>query len=459
MLHYDVIVIGAGLSGIGAGVRLAHYGKRVRIFDKHALPGGLNSYYPRAGMNVDVGLHAMTNYASEGERSAPLNKLLRQLRVRRVELDLRPQSYSLVSFPGVSMRLENGGTCLEGEVVRLFPSKLSGYRALLERVTAVGYNPYDAPVLSARAVLAEYLGNSQLVEMLLCPVMFYGNPARDDMDFTQFAIMFQSIFLEGLCRPAEGMKKFITTLLHKYGELGGELSLGDGISAIRHENGHAVGVVDSCGEMYDADYIISCAGALETAALCGAPPPNAVRAGDISFVESIFNLKRHPAEYGVGASIAFTSGTRDFRFHPPSCGIDMNSHIFCMPGNFAGCEEIPCAKSIRVSSLTSPKWWLSLQHEEYRNAKADAEARLREALAQFAPNAVDDIVSCELFTPKTILRYTGHINGAIYGSPDKNFAGTTGLDNLFISGTDQGFLGIVGSLMSGIVVANNHILK
>ncbi|NLE54692.1 MAG: NAD(P)-binding protein, partial [Lentisphaerae bacterium] len=50
MDSYDVIIIGAGMSGLSAGLRLTYYGKRVRIFERHRLPGGMNSYYLRSGV-------------------------------------------------------------------------------------------------------------------------------------------------------------------------------------------------------------------------------------------------------------------------------------------------------------------------------------------------------------------------------------------------------------------------
>ena len=64
-----------------------------------------------------------------------------------------------------------------------------------------------------------------------------------------------------------------------------------------------------------------------------------------------------------------------------------------------------------------------------------------------------------MFTPRTVHKYTGHINGAIYGAPQKIKDGKTHLDNLFIAGTDQGFLGIIGAMLSGISMTNLHCLK
>ena len=68
-------------------------------------------------------------------------------------------------------------------------------------------------------------------------------------------------------------------------------------------------------------------------------------------------------------------------------------------------------------------------------------------------------VATDMFTPTTVERYTGHLRGAIYGSPVKNPSGRTSLSNVYLCGTDQGMLGIVGAMLSGISVANQHILQ
>ncbi|MDR2812296.1 MAG: phytoene dehydrogenase, partial [Puniceicoccales bacterium] len=60
--------------------------------------------------------------------------------------------------------------------------------------------------------------------------------------------------------------------------------------------------------------------------------------------------------------------------------------------------------------------------------------------------------------PLTIERFTGRVNGAIYGSPEKIYDGVLPIKNLFLCGTDQGFLGIIGSMLSGISIVNRHLL-
>ncbi|CAK8713632.1 Phytoene dehydrogenase [Candidatus Electrothrix aarhusensis] len=58
----------------------------------------------------------------------------------------------------------------------------------------------------------------------------------------------------------------------------------------------------------------------------------------------------------------------------------------------------------------------------------------------------------------TIERFTEKCGGAVYGSPIKIKSGKTPFENLFIAGTDQGYLGIVGAMLSGVTIVNQHLL-
>ena len=78
---FDVVIIGAGMSGLAAGIRLAMFDQKVCILESHSIPGGLNSYYQRGKRKFDVGLHAMTNWTAKGSKGKPLSKLMKQLRI------------------------------------------------------------------------------------------------------------------------------------------------------------------------------------------------------------------------------------------------------------------------------------------------------------------------------------------------------------------------------------------
>src|SRR5579864_1144160 len=94
IVPYDAVIIGAGMSGLAAGIRLAYFEKSVCILERHTTIGGLNSFYRLRGRNHDVGLHAVTNYAPPGAKAGPLSKVLRQLRLRWEDFGLSPQCFS-----------------------------------------------------------------------------------------------------------------------------------------------------------------------------------------------------------------------------------------------------------------------------------------------------------------------------------------------------------------------------
>jgi phytoene dehydrogenase-like protein len=458
-MSYDVIIIGAGMSGLAAGIRLAYFGKRVCILERHYAFGGLNSYYRLNGRDYDVGLHAVTNYASSSHRNAPLPKLLRQLRLRAEDFDLQPQRFSLIDFPQTRLRFSNDPELLVSEVAERFPSEADRFRQLLADIQAYDDARLDGPRLSTRSILRDVLGNSDLIEMLLCPIMYYGSAEEHDMDFTQFVILFKSIFLEGFGRPREGVRRIVRALVRKYRGCGGELRMRCGVMKIQVDHGRAVGVILDSGEQISAGTIMSSAGYPETLQLCGGlVPAPADLVGRLSFVEAIAVLDRPPAALGHEATIVFFNDASRFTYAAPDDLVDFRSGVLCCPANYLGHDDLP-DPCVRLTWLAGYDRWSALAPDDYAAAKkrllGDFAVRARHYVQDFE----DHVVCTDLFTPVTIRRYTGHLGGAVYGSPVKRRDGRTPVENLFICGTDQGYLGITGAMLSGITMANIHVLQ
>ncbi len=213
--HYDVAIIGAGMSGLAAGIRLAHFGKKVCIFERHNAVGGLNSFYSLDGRKYDVGLHAMTNFVKPGVKGTPLTKLLRQLRIDREEFALCEQKQSRVAFGPrgeTSLRFTNDFAVFESEVAAKFPAQIDGFRRLVALVRSYDDVSLDAKPVSAREVVRHHIHHRLLEDMLFCPVMYYGSAQERDMEFGQFVIMFKALFLEGFARPFEGVRVILRVL-------------------------------------------------------------------------------------------------------------------------------------------------------------------------------------------------------------------------------------------------------
>jgi phytoene dehydrogenase-like protein len=456
---YDTIIIGAGMSGLAAGIRLAHFGQRVCLLERHTAIGGLNSFYKKRGRIVDVGLHAITNFVPKGTRTGPFAQLLRQLRFAWEEWALSPQLGSAIIFPNVTLRFSNEIELLEGDIRRHFPRQIDNFRRLAAEL--INYDQFGRPGgrRSARKVVGDMIDDPLLIEMIFCPILFYGGSQAHDMDFEQFSIIFRAVFLEGLARPLAGIQAILKMLLQRFKEHGGELRLRAGVSKIAVRNGAVEKVVLDDGSELETRNVLSSAGWGETLRMCDdGHAEDADLSGRMTFVETISVLNRQPSALGYDKTIVFYNDTEKFHYEKPDDFVDLRSGTICSPNNFAYAEPLG-EGMMRVSALANYDRWKSLDTEAYRAAKLDWSDRLATAASRFVPDFRPAVIESSMFTPLTIHRFTGHAEGAIYGSTRKNRDGTTHLRNLFICGNDQGLVGIVGALISGISIANRHLLK
>jgi phytoene dehydrogenase-like protein len=456
---YDTIIIGAGMSGLAAGIRLAYYDQRVCILERHYTIGGLNSFYRLGGRDYDVGLHALTNFTPKGTRRGPLARLLRQLRFSWDDFAIAPQVGSAIAFPGVTLHFDNDLALLESEIETHFPGQIDNFRRLLGKIADYDELENLASQPSAREVLRATIDDPLLVEMLLCPLMYYGSAREDDIDFDQFCIMFRAIYMEGLGRPYAGVRLILKNLVRKFRGLGGELRLRSGVARLGVHDGQVQRVVLENGEELEARCILSSAGWVETMRMCDDGQASDSRpAGQLSFCETIATLDVQPTELGHDRTIVFYNDSPQFAWRKPEELCDLRSGVICSPNNF--CYDKPLAEgTMRVTTLANFDRWKALEPEAYRLEKLRWSDRIAASAVRFVPDFRHHVIDTDMFTPTTVVRYTGHQNGAVYGAPRKQRDGTTHLKNLFICGTDQGLLGIIGSILSGIAMANRYALK
>jgi hypothetical protein len=189
-------------------------------------------------------------------------------------------------------------------------------------------------------------------------------------------------------------------------------------------------------------------------------PPPAGEIGKLSFFESIAMTDAPPAEFGLDATIVFFNDSPRFTYARPKTLVDVRSGVVCCSNNFER-HESEAEGTIRLTALANFDRWCSLDEETYVRSKRECCDKIVGAAVdmKIVPDFRGRVVYTDTFTPRTIRKFTGHANGAVYGAPRKIRNGRTRLKNLFICGTDQGFMGIIGAIMSGISMANLHVLS
>ncbi len=464
--HFDTVIIGAGMSGLAAGIRLALFNHNVVILERHYAPGGLNSFYTLEGRKYDVGLHALTNFAREGVKKVPLVRLLRQLRIARSDFGLCEQRGSRVAFPGVDLRFSNDFALIESEVEQKFPGQIDGFQKLVRRILDFDELAFDRETFSARRMVKECVTDALLEDMIFCPLMYYGSATEGDMDFGQFVVMFKAIFREGFSRPFEGVRQIIRVLRDRYKVLGGKRAMRCGVKRIVTEGGRVARLELDRGISIRAENVISSVGLVETLRLCDDQPNNVAASdvGRLSFVETISILDRQPKDYDWNDTIVFFNDSERFVYARPKDLVDPRSGVICFPNNYHYEDGMQLEEGVlRITAIANYDRWMSLDEEEYLRAKDIWFEKLRKQVSRFLSPlngvGIENItVDSDMFTPRTIEHFTGHLSGAVYGAARKINDGRTHLKNLFICGTDQGFLGVMGAILSGISMANYHIL-
>jgi len=468
---YPLLIIGGGLSGLAAGIRFARFGQKVLILEKHSKAGGLNSYYYRKGRLLETGLHAITNYAPPEDKHAPLNRLLRQLKIPRRTVKLRQQKTSEILFPGrANLCFSNDFSMLQLQIAKRFPGSVKQFAKMLTEIDA-----YDAfaprPKVSARTFVATFLQDRLLLEMIFCPLMFYGGSDEDDMDLSQFIILFRAIFQEGFFRPEGTIKDLLDLLLQQYKNFGGEIEFSSGVKEILTENNRISGIRTDAGEVISCDDLISTAGFPETKRLFTVPEaaaafselPEDKTSGRLSFLESIYLFNKSARNHlPQDRTIIFYNLSEKFSYKRPDDAVDLNSGVICFPDNFERTRQGDTIQ-MRVTHLANYEKWLHAYEDadksRYPAMKTDWTERSRKVLGKIIGNCSENIVYEDSFTPVTIERFTSRTQGAVYGSSEKIKDGRTNFANLYIAGTDQGYLGIVGALLSGVTMVNQHIFN
>jgi len=468
---YPLLIIGGGLSGLAAGIRFARFGQKVLILEKHSKAGGLNSYYYRKGRLLETGLHAITNYASPEDKHAPLNRLLRQLKIPRRTVKLRQQKTSEILFPGrANLCFSNDFSMLQLQIAKRFPGSVKQFAQMLTEIDA-----YDAfaprPKVSARTFVATFLQDRLLLEMIFCPLMFYGGSDEDDMDLSQFIILFRAIFQEGFFRPEGTIKDLLGLLLQQYKNFGGEIEFSSGVKEILTENNRISGIRTDAGEVISCDDLISTAGFPETKRLFSVPEaaaafselPEDKTSGRLSFLESIYLFNKSARNHlPEDRTIIFYNLSEKFSYRRPDDAVDLNSGVICFPDNFERNRQGDTIQ-MRVTHLANYEKWLHAYQDadtsRYPAMKTDWTERSRKVLGKIIGNCSENIVYEDSFTPVTIERCPTQTQDAVYGSSEKIKDVRTYFANLYIAGTDQGYLGIVGALLSGVTMVNQHIFN
>jgi phytoene desaturase len=283
-LSESVIIIGAGLGGLAAAIRLATRGVRVRVLEKNATPGGKVNIHRADGYSFDTGAslltmrHVLDELFKSAGRSVddylelvPLEPLCRYRWPDGVQLD------ASTDLDKTAREIERIATPADAEGFRQFIADARRKYEVAER-TFLAHSLNDLPQL-LRPRYARDLALISSWRTLDAHVRRYFRSARLQQLFNRFATYNGSSpyrtpatfalipyveFGLGAWYMRGGMYELPSALVSLARELGVLIETGTEVDKILIEQGRACGVRLAGGEVMRADAVLANSDAVDT---------------------------------------------------------------------------------------------------------------------------------------------------------------------------------------------------
>lgn len=245
MKKYDAIVIGAGIGGLGAGIMLAHKGKKVLMLEQNAHSGGRLMSYERDGFMVDLGVHII----SQSEKG-PLGKVM-----ERVGLPLNINFKKLrpiTSFKGETFIFPH-------DLVKMCPKE--DYEATLKALKDIRQFTEDEVAGFDNITTKEFFSKYTKDKIVLACIfnistIYMCLPSWESSAGEFMRCLRAEAASKASGYPEGGCGKIIKTYEDAFKHFGGEIRHKARVTKINAENGIAKGVyVD--GEYIEAEMIVS----------------------------------------------------------------------------------------------------------------------------------------------------------------------------------------------------------
>lgn len=277
----DAIVIGAGLGGLAAAMRLGAKGYRVTVVDRLDMPGGRGSSITQGGHRFDLGPTIVTVPQGLKELWAACGRDFDR------DVDLRAlDAFYQIRWPdGSNFTARQSTDAMRAEVARLSPGDLPGYDRFLkdsERRYWFGFEDLGRRSMHRFVDLLKVLPTFALLRADKSVYAHAASRVKDER--LRFALSFHPLFIGGDPFHVTSMYILVSHLEKEFGvhyamggvaaialamagvikAQGGNLRLNAEVDEILLSQGRAAGVQLTDGQVLSADVVVSNADAGHT---------------------------------------------------------------------------------------------------------------------------------------------------------------------------------------------------
>jgi len=421
----NIVIIGAGIGGLSAGIILSLLNFRVTVVEKNPLPGGLMRSYRRSGIDCPVGVHYV---GALGEKE-PLGKMFHVLGIPVDELFTPMGQEGIIDryiFDDLIFDLPTSVEALEKNLRITFPEDTAALNIIMKNLREISRRMMDLSLLlnqgdpfqnmdyyqSMGEMLDSLHISAGLRAVLSVPCQLIGVPLNDCPVI--FHHMVLASYLFSSWRLKESGSKMAEVFVRRFQESGGSLILNNGVKKILLAEGKVTGAILESGTALPADAVVA---AIHPKILLQLLETDALRP---SYCQRILGLKETEGVIAVQISVDATAhpeiNHNIYRLYRDKNDIIKDGVFYQLRnGNSPGSNML----SVITKSLYS-EWsqWENTSSgrrgKEYEEKKMGiANSLLKKAQDIFGD--LKDARILDVYTPLTIRDYVNAPEGACYG--------------------------------------------
>ena len=282
--HYDVIIIGSGISGLCSAALLSMEGKKVLLLEKHFKVGGYTHTFKRNNYEWDVGIHYI---GAVHLKKTLLSKIFSKITEDNLIWNKMSDNYDRIIFPDRNYDFVAPKSRFIEDMKAYFPLESSNIDQYVEVVSKVNksmlkyfsakalsgipelllYKNYTKEFLSysdktTYQALSEITSNEQLIGVLTGQWGDYGLPPKES-SFVMHC-MIAGHYFDGANYPVGGSRMIAENIVPVIEKNGGQIFVSTGVDKIYIKNGKCGGVILENGDTIESTTVISSAGIQNT---------------------------------------------------------------------------------------------------------------------------------------------------------------------------------------------------
>lgn len=490
-VKYDYIIIGAGMGGLSAANFLAKYNKRVLVLEKHNIPGGMVTSFPRKGVHFDLGIHGLYEL-KEGQAIPQFMEFW-----NAPQVETQPLSGDLKCFiDGKEYKFEHGN--VRESFLKQFPENKAEVDHIfdtMETIIAEMFSGSEAPEPPYDMNLCQLIKFGMNAKRRLPTFMKHGNKDVSKIldSFTSCDDLKTAIYSKGPYPmvfmafayqwgvygknyyPVNGMQAIPDSAVKGLESLGGELKLNTEVTEILVKDNIAYGVRTKDGAEYHGKVISNASPhftyewILDETAEKRKMKKAIGKKKIFEPVAALFmSLDENKYDLGNLEGISFLS-KNDYKMKTSEYTPETAPIVINIYPKRPGDELRALVASVPISYEYNDNWQTEaggIRGEKYKKLKKEVEEILLKRIGEsMGKDFMDAISYHELSSPLTYERYTYSKKGSFMGwsieqsQYSKYMKQRTAIKDLFLVGqwVFPGF-GVAGVMASGYYLAK-EILK